>query len=235
MHLPQAAVVPGAGVDHGFRCACRKHADVVVASIYVNPTQFSANEDFDVYPRDPVSGPCLLGAAGKNRPGTCSCTESRICAVSDHRTAYCCVVCDRTTTGYSCSRQGVQPCLSRRAACITKVSLQLNRAQRPHVRPPCCFAQSTSTAPSALAAAEACTAWHDCQKLDMCVRTQGKSKHELATHTHSQTLGVGYVSLCCARAVCAVAAWTLQWLVLQMTLATWWGERWHTQTRTRHG
>jgi pantoate--beta-alanine ligase len=28
----------------------RQNADVVVVSIYVNPTQFSANEDFHLYP-----------------------------------------------------------------------------------------------------------------------------------------------------------------------------------------
>lgn len=32
--------------------AARERADVVVASIYVNPTQFARGEDFDVYPQD---------------------------------------------------------------------------------------------------------------------------------------------------------------------------------------
>eukprot|EP00878_Enallax_costatus_P026378 GHUV01028309.1.p1 GENE.GHUV01028309.1~~GHUV01028309.1.p1 ORF type:complete len:119 (+),score=21.17 GHUV01028309.1:175-531(+) len=44
--------------------AARQHADVVIASIYVNPTQFSANEDFDVYPRDPVNDRRQLQEAG---------------------------------------------------------------------------------------------------------------------------------------------------------------------------
>jgi len=44
--------------------AARKLADVVVASIYVNPTQFSANEDFDVYPRNPEGDRRALQDAG---------------------------------------------------------------------------------------------------------------------------------------------------------------------------
>eukprot|EP00775_Hariotina_reticulata_P008765 gene8765-8944_t len=44
--------------------AAKQHADVIVASIYVNPTQFSANEDFDIYPRNPLDDRLQLQAAG---------------------------------------------------------------------------------------------------------------------------------------------------------------------------
>ena len=44
--------------------APRQQCDVVVASIYVNPTQFSRNEDFGVYPRSTDSDLAMLHAAG---------------------------------------------------------------------------------------------------------------------------------------------------------------------------
>ena len=41
----------------------RRHADAVVASIYVNPLQFGANEDFATYPRTPAEDREVLIAA----------------------------------------------------------------------------------------------------------------------------------------------------------------------------
>lgn len=42
----------------------RRHADRVVASVFVNPTQFGPNEDFDRYPRTPEADLAGLEAAG---------------------------------------------------------------------------------------------------------------------------------------------------------------------------
>ncbi len=44
----------------------RQHAQAVVASIYVNPLQFGANEDFGAYPRTPGHDKVALLAAGVN-------------------------------------------------------------------------------------------------------------------------------------------------------------------------
>ena len=41
----------------------RRHADVVVASIYVNPLQFGPQEDFSAYPRTPEQDHAVLEAA----------------------------------------------------------------------------------------------------------------------------------------------------------------------------
>ena len=42
----------------------KRHADRVVASVFVNPTQFGPNEDFARYPRTPEHDAAGLGAAG---------------------------------------------------------------------------------------------------------------------------------------------------------------------------
>ncbi|MGY0505369.1 pantoate--beta-alanine ligase [Luteimonas sp. e5] len=42
----------------------RRHGERVVASVFVNPTQFGPNEDFDRYPRTPEADAAGLAAAG---------------------------------------------------------------------------------------------------------------------------------------------------------------------------
>jgi pantoate--beta-alanine ligase len=61
-------LVPTMGAFHGghlalFRAA-REDSDAVVASLFVNPTQFAANEDLTRYPRDEARDAKLAEAAG---------------------------------------------------------------------------------------------------------------------------------------------------------------------------
>ena len=49
---------------HSLVRLAREHADRVVASVFVNPTQFGPDEDFDRYPRTPEEDAAGLQAAG---------------------------------------------------------------------------------------------------------------------------------------------------------------------------
>lgn len=49
---------------HSLVALARRHADVVVASVFVNPTQFGPNEDFSRYPRTPEADAEGLAAHG---------------------------------------------------------------------------------------------------------------------------------------------------------------------------
>jgi len=64
----RVAFVPTMGNLHAGHQAlfihARQHAPLVVASVYVNPLQFGAGEDFDAYPRTPDQDREVLEAAG---------------------------------------------------------------------------------------------------------------------------------------------------------------------------
>jgi len=68
MHGKRVALVPTMGNLHAGHYSliaiAKRHADVVVASVFVNPTQFGPKEDFARYPRTPEADTAGLASHG---------------------------------------------------------------------------------------------------------------------------------------------------------------------------
>lgn len=79
---------------HALVALAREHADKVVASIFVNPTQFGPNEDYSRYPRTPQSDIDGLAAQGCDAVflpdvdtmypfGTAGCVQMHVPGITD--------------------------------------------------------------------------------------------------------------------------------------------------------
>lgn len=111
----RVGLVPTMGALHAGHLAlmhtAAKHAEAVVASVFVNPTQFGPNEDFDRYPRDEAGDFARCASAGcaavfappiaeMYRPGAATRVEvpdlaRHLCGASrpTHFAGVCTVVC----------------------------------------------------------------------------------------------------------------------------------------------